>query len=133
MVSYTYKDVAISDLAVVAIKIERTVGVTPIGLSDVEDTTTVMFTSELTKVQKDLLDLLMVETGVDLIPANIGNTVYTISDLSDNRTTLSAESVTTFTVYPTAKGYEVHFNKVLNNTEKRNFQTLYAGTLVLKQ
>ena len=134
MINYIYDNVKIENLAVVAIKIERRVGVRPTGLSDTGDYTTVYFATDLTAPQKVLLDGLMIETNIDQIPADIGYTIYTVDDFSDNRSTLQTSlSSLIFDVYPTMTGYEIHFKKALTTAEKNNFKTLYAGTLKLKQ
>jgi len=134
MANYNYDNVIISNLAVVAIKIERRIGVRPTGLTDAVNYTTVYFATDLTAPQKVLLDTLMVESGIDEIPTNMGNTIYTVDDFSDNRATLQASlSSLIFDVYPTMTGYEIHFKKALTTTEKNNLKTLYGGTLKLKQ
>lgn len=132
MISYSYNGVQISNLAVVAIKIERRVGVRPIGLTDTGDFTTVLFTNELTAGQKAILDVLMVEPGIDLIPANTGNTTYIVDDFSDARATIQASMGATFDVYPTLTGYEVQFSKTLTTSEKNSLKGIFVNLLHLK-
>lgn len=124
--TYRYNNVTISDLAVVATKISRLIGVMPTGLSDSGNTTEVMFSSELTEGQKASLDSFMTGSNLDAIPTTT-NTVYTLSDME----AVKAATGLDFDMYPTASGLVIQFQKVLTAQEKNTFRGAVANLLVI--
>lgn len=127
MTTYRYNNVSISNLPVVATKIARQVGVTPVGLSDSGNVTEVSFASDLTAGQKTTLDTLMNSANVDVIPTTT-NTVYTLSDIGDN---IKSATGLDFDMYPSQNGLVIQFTKVLSAQEKNNFRGAVANLLVI--
>jgi carbohydrate-selective porin OprB len=124
---YRYTNVSITNLPVVATKIARQVGVMPTGLSDSGDTTEVMFATELTVGQKTILDSLMVNANVNVIPTTT-NTVYTLADLDVG---IKALTGLDFDMYPSQNGLVIQFTKVLTSQEKNSFRGAVANLLVI--
>lgn len=123
---YRYDNVAITDLPVVATKIARLLSVTPTGLSDANNTTTVAFASDLTAPQKASLDTFMAGSNLDAIPTTT-NTVYTLADWDNVKTATGLD----FDIYPTAHTWVVQFTKVLTAQEKNSFKGAVANLLVI--
>lgn len=124
---YTYTNVKIDNLPVVATKISRLLGVMPKGLSDSGDTTTVLFSQTLTVQQKAQLDTFMAGSNLDQIPATT-NTVYFLMDIDNIKNSLGLD----FDYYPVQGGFVVHFQKNLTNTEKNNVKAALVATLQLQ-
>ena len=124
---YTYQNVKIENLPVVATKISRLLGVMPKGLSDSGDTTTVLFSSPLTDPQKAQLDTFMAGSNLDAIPTPSG-TAYFLLDIDTIKTGLNLD----FDYYPVNGGFVIHFQKSLTNTEKNNLKSALAATLQIQ-
>jgi hypothetical protein len=125
MYNYTYPNVAITDLGIVAVKIKRLLGVSPTGLSDAGDRTDVMFADELTTQQKTNLDSFMAGTNLDVIPTTT-NTVYRINTMDDIKTASGLD----FDMYPTSdSGITLVFQKVLTSQEKNALKGAFANVL----
>lgn len=123
---YQYKNVIISDLATTAIRIGKAVGVNPIGLSDSENTTTVLFASGLDSTQKTALDAFMTGSNLDLVPVNTGKTTYEFSDITESLKSITGLS---FDIYPTKTGCIIQFSKSLTNSEKNSFRNAISSLL----
>lgn len=125
--TYTYNNVSITNLPVVATKISRLLGVMPTGLNDSGDKTEIMFASDLTAPQKASLDSFMAGSNLDVIPTTT-NTVYTLTDFDTN---IKAATGLDFDMYPNGNTLVIQFTKVLTAQEKNNFRGAVANLLVI--
>jgi hypothetical protein len=123
--TYRYDNVKIDDLAIVATRISRLIGIMPTGLNDSGDSTEIMFSIELTTEQKTALDAFMAGTNLDLLPPTT-NTAYAINDIE------AVKSITglDFDIYPTKTGLVIQFTKVLTTQEKNAFRNAVGSQLV---
>lgn len=127
MADYKYDNVIIypDNLATVAIKINRLLGIMPSGLNDGGNTTIVSFFNDLTPQQKTQLDNFMSGANLDVIPDNSANSNYAI-DYAD---TIKTATGLDCDIYPTPTGVIVQFYKVLTSNEKNTIKNYVAGLL----
>lgn len=114
------------ELVIIALKIEKALGITPLGLSSGERTM-VMFENELTSSQKAQLVELMKNVDIENIPENSGKTTLFIEDVMENRKALSQKLGVPITIYPVKRGYEIHFEKKLNVTQKQSVFSIISN------
>lgn len=126
MIEYRYDNVSINELAIVAVKITRLLGIAPTGLSDSGNTTIVMFASALTDPQKSSLNSFMAGTNLDVIPAST-NTRYTLADIEAVKQATGLD----LDIYPTPNGLVIQFQKVLTTSEKNSFKGAVANLLTV--
>lgn len=128
MTEYRYDNVSIDNLAVVAMKIERTIGIAPTGLSDAGDTTSVMFAADLSAANKTSLDTLMTTANVDQIPVGAG-TNYRIDDFFDTRAAIKTAVGVDFVMFPSGNSWVIQFVRVLTSQEKTRMTTQFSALL----
>jgi hypothetical protein len=115
---YRYDGVTIDNLGILALKIEKEVGLAPKGITDSGDSTVIIFPDELPIEQKTILDSLMTTKDIDVIPDNTLNTTFIVKDVFNNRDVIKAALGIDFDVYFKDDDYIIQFTTLLSAEEK---------------
>jgi len=130
MTKYEYENIEVKDLQALIVNIEKSIGVSPIGISSGSaKVTEIEFDNELTSEQKDSLDSFMSGTNLDSKPVKNGNTVFKVDNVFYKRKELSEASGLDFSIYITGDTYELHFDHTLTDKEKSDFNIAFGATL----